>query len=180
MLKKILSLLLCINLHATEEPLDYKFFGITIISGAIGFGAAALTAYSSNSALVGASSKLNAEDISKMLTLGRTVITLAAGMVGVFTTASVYPVIKDAYEYNYPTKSQRAFQEANASLVRKKLALLEAEEELRTCLLNCKHDSEISISGIPSICEQAAHMLEMLGGKNEVNRMSEAFKKHRK
>ena len=98
MLKKLLLIFLSANLYATEQTKNNNELKTTIAVGAIGFGIAAIAAYSSNSALLELASKLNGEEARKLLLLGRAGIALAGAALGFFTVNRLYPIGKEMTE----------------------------------------------------------------------------------
>lgn len=169
MLKKILILLLCTNLYATEQADDTVLPKIAMIVGMISLGVTALTIYSSDTE--------GSAEIADHVELG---ITILAGAASAFAAAKLYPIGKEVYSAIFPTEGQRAIQDAKIIASRKRLSLLKAEEQFRNCLLSCNSNSPKNASGIPTICEEAARMFSMLGAQSEVDRMIDVFNKYEK
>lgn len=180
MLKKIFFLLLCTNLCASEKPEGNSSFRTAVAAGAIGLGSAVFLMLSSNSEVLEAYSRLSGEDAKKILALGRAGISIAATAAGAFATARLYPIGKEIYESTFPSEEQKKAREASIIASSRRLALFKAEGEFRECLLSSKLGSEKNASGVPSACEEAARMLELLGAESEVARMTQVFQKYRK
>ena len=53
----------------------------------------------------------------------------------------------------------------------------EAENALRKCLVNNRYSSDLGLSGIPTVCEDAAKVLRLWRGRSEVDEIIEDFKK---
>jgi len=52
---------------------------------------------------------------------------------------------------------------------------LTAKRELRTCLLNNMYNKQRNSSGLPTECEQPAHMYSLVAGEPALDEMIEAF-----
>jgi hypothetical protein len=180
MLKKALLMLLCTNLCASEKPEGSSAFRAAVTAGAIGFGSIAYIMVSSNSDMLEASSRLSSDDIQRILAFGRAGISIAATAVGAFATAQLYPIGKEIYESTFPTKEQKAIQEARTIASGKKLAILKAEEGFRSCLINNRANSQINASGIPTTCEEAARFYALTAGISELNQMTKTFNEFRR
>src|SRR3990167_2343965 len=75
---------------------------------------------------------------------------------------------KDIKTYTFPNDKERA----RALAISEKLELVKSQKNFRYCLKKNSSNSKISSSGYPTICEEAAKMLEMCGGESELERMT--------
>jgi len=180
--------LIGMHLVASREIPNKKISLIVLTIGAIAAGTSSLMANSISSRLLEASEKMIAENkdltaeeielINKDINLKDQIaeigIGIAALAMGVFCVKELYYLAKDTTSYFFPTKEQIA----SALEAHKECEILEAKKTFRDCLIKCLKDKsgyEINASGRPTMCEQAAQMLESLGGKNEAVELTENF-----
>jgi hypothetical protein len=88
-------------------------------------------------------------------------IAIAAGTAAIYSTNSV---IKNTYEWWYPTPEQTASTKA----ARDQIDFLDAKANFKNCFTDSKLDSEKNDNGIPTECEKTARAFIICGGINEV------------
>lgn len=173
MLKRILLLLLCINICANEQPENTKLVNIAMTASTIGLGTAACVVYYTASKLLNPSSELDIEDVKKITAIGQAAVAVAGLAVGVIAAVKLPPIGREILSQIFPSEEQKAIQEANTLAARKIYELLNAKREFRACLLNKTGSKK-------NACKQAAHILAMLGGQDEVDRMTEISNGYKK
>lgn len=131
-------------------------------------------------ALVDASRGIGS-DVAKILApyAGRMVV-IGGVFAGAYSIGQLYPIGKEIYQGAFPTEKQKKQDADDIAVSSKRLAIFQAEDGFRECLLRSATGSERNTFGMPSTCEKAAEMLEMLGGEGEVARMTKVFMKYRK
>ena len=109
--------------------------------------------------------------ISLETVAGKTVegLSVAGPYVGVAVQA--YSIGQEIRRHNFPTEEERAY----ALEVGEKYAFMTAENEFQSCLVKNRSSAQRGPSGRPIVCEEIARMFIMLGGKNEVNRMTGVY-----
>ncbi len=112
---------------------------------------------------------------SAQTVLGKTVGGLAAVGPYVSVALQAYHISEEIRKHNFPTLEERAYAEE----VAEKFALLTAENELQNCLVNNRSSAERNCFGRPVACEDIANMLNMLGGSDEVKRMTSTYNQYR-
>ena len=94
----------------------------------------------------------------------------------VSVVVQVYYIGQEIRKHNFPTEEERA----HAFEVSEKYAFISAENEFQRCLMENRSTFERGFSGCPTACEDIARMFIMLGGKDEVNRMTTIYNQFRK
>lgn len=107
--------------------------------------------------------------------LGKTLERLADASPYVSIAAQAYHIGQEIRKHTFPTIEEKA----HAEEVAESYAFLTAENELQKCFINNRSSSERNRFGQPVACEDIAKMLNMLGGKDEVNRMTSIYNQYR-
>jgi len=123
--------------------------------------------------------KSNVEIAKIAAEVGGPVILAATVVVGIGVTAysvtELQPVVKDTYEFIYPTEEQKRITEDAA----RKLKHLKAEAKFVDCMINSKPDCEVNKFNRPTACEDAARMLALCGGNNKVIEVTNIFNEYK-
>ncbi len=165
MLKKILLLLLCTNLRAVPQPESNDALKAALIAGAIWL---ATAAYSSSS------EETSSEDARELLIFGKACISAAIITASVHTATQLYSIGKEIYEAIFPTEEQKIIQEAKTIAAHERLMIVRAEEALINCLMP---NIQMRTSGMPTECEEAARLYELMAGAAELNKITKVFNK---
>jgi hypothetical protein len=107
--------------------------------------------------------------------LGKTVEGLAAAGPYVNVTIQAYNIGQEIRKHNFPTIKEKA----HAEDVAEKYALITAENEFQKCLITNRNNKTINHFGRPVECENIAQMYSMLGGENEVNRLTAIYNQYK-
>lgn len=129
---------------------------------------------SSDADIIAINKKLKKKEV---LLNGGAIIALIAA--SVFCVNELYPIAQDIFSYFFPTEEQKAAALAATLKARQKIALFEAKDAFRDCLMKClssKSAVETNAAGCPTICEEAGSMLALIAGNNfELDKITEAF-----
>lgn len=94
---------------------------------------------------------------------GEIIVGIAIGTGTVAAQGASY-VVKNTYEWWYPTPEQTA----SAKAARDQIDFLDAKANFKNCLTDSNLDSEKNDNGIPTECEKTARAFIICGGINEV------------
>jgi hypothetical protein len=93
----------------------------------------------------------------------------AGSCVGLVVNA--YTLSKDIKSYVSPSEEEQA----NAREIDKQLELLELKQSLRACLISNRKNTNMSSLRVPTVCDELAFALGILGARDEVDRMTNIF-----
>ncbi len=171
----------------TDVIQNNKVSAIALTTAVLGAGTAMYMTYSLSSQLEKTSSKLAAEqreltageetlmiqDIERVAKISQISAAIVALAISVYAVNELYPIACNIASYFFPSEEQIA---RTAAAV-KSNKIFEAKKTFRDCLIKSleKKGYETNASGIPTVCEQAAQMLEKVGGKNEADTLTETF-----
>lgn len=103
--------------------------------------------------------------------LGNAIEGLATAGPYVSVAIQAYNLGKEIKKHTYPNDEEKAHAEA----VAEGFLFLTTENELKKCFVDHKGNGERNSFGRPAACEDVAKMLNMLGGRSEVDRMTTNF-----
>jgi len=117
------------------------------------------------------------EVVGKVVTtvLGMNVEELVVASTYVKVALQAYRIGQEIREHSFPTIEEKA----HAEEVAERYAFFTVENELQKCLIDNRCSSERNRFGQPIVCEDIARMLSMLGGNDEVNRMTSIYNQYR-
>jgi hypothetical protein len=112
--------------------------------------------------------------VSTQTVLGTTMEGLATAGPYIKIAVKAYDVGQEIRKHTFPTIKEKAHAEA----VAEQFALLTAENELQRCLIDNRRSRTINRFGRPTACEDIAEMLRMLGGRDELNKMTAIYSQY--
>jgi hypothetical protein len=108
-----------------------------------------------------------ASEVGKVVTVPLTYISLAT---------ELYSLGKATRSYLSPNEQEQA----KATQVNRDIKFLNSQQAFRSCLMQNRNSSQIDNSGIPTTCENAAYMLAMFAGQDEVERLTGIINKYKR
>lgn len=128
--------------------------------------------------------QLSSEDALKEIKgmkIGFTILGIMGGIFGtVYAVAELQPIVKDTYEFMYPTEEQRAIMQAQEKAAHERLVYIKAEKKCRDCFIKNISKPEMNEFNRPVNCEELTQALIMCGGQDEVDRMTNVLNKYAK
>ena len=170
--KLFLCLLLTTNLYPVEQTESDKLSPMLVTAMVLGVAIISLDIYvfvnsDQLEKLISGDEKTVAEVITKIITI----------ISAVYAIPKLYPMSKEIYEYTFPTEEQRAAKETSIIAATANIKFYEARVKFRDCLMKHKSGCEKNALGRPDDCEGLAQAFIACGGAEEVDRMTEGFKK---
>lgn len=114
-------------------------------------------------------------EVAAQTACGRAIegLDLAGPYIGL--TVKAYKIGEEIRKYNFPTLKE----EAHAEKVAEDFALLTAENDLQRCFIDNRSSIVRNRFGRPVACENIAELLTVLGGHDEVTRMTSIYNQYR-
>ena len=183
MIKKIALILLLYTNILPIEPIENKNIGTPeIITGLVAISIVTGTIYSADPAFFDFMWKTKKED-DQELVLAEKIIILAVGIaVGIFAIYKLHPIIKEIYDFMYPSPAEQIALKFGTHIAREQLALMKTRSEFSNCLMDAlqsKLTYQISDDGYPKACQRAAKILKFLGDEKRVRELTKLFKKYK-
>ncbi len=107
---------------------------------------------------------------------GKTVEGLSLAGPYVSVASQALSIAMEIKTHTFPSEEEKS----HANAVAERYSSIVTEKEFENCLRHNRSTSERGSSGRPAACEDIARMLIMLGGKDEVNRMTTIYNQFRK
>jgi|GEM_PF-1229849 len=101
--------------------------------------------------------------------------TIGAVAVTIYSIVQLKPIVKDTYEFMYPTGKQKIIDAADTVVAIERSKYLQARIQLRNCFLSSKVKDKRNDFGRPIACEEMAREFIMCGGRKEVIEMTSDF-----
>ncbi len=156
MLKKLLLILACTNLCATEEEMGNP--KLTSYE-AVGIGIAAFVVYT----------VIPKFETSEGI-FGKHLTTAVGAALCLYSASQLYSMVRDIQEQNTQSEEKKA----RINEARRMNELINAKRGFRNCLIN-HINSPRNDSGRPVACEDLASMLAMIAGQAELDKMTTTF-----
>lgn len=172
--KLLLCLLLTTDLYSTDQEQNNKLSPYAVTAVVVVAGGLLYAMYASDDQkFEELTSKLLDGDLGKILEVAGSWFILTQLIENLMYTPQAF---KQAYKDCFPTEEQVAIDKAAKAEIHEKLKYLKAEESFLDCFMSNKSNYEKNSLGCPTACEELAQALIDLGGKNEVDKMTQALK----